>query len=244
AGLGATGGGVPGDVYPNVSTGVLAQIQHLVVYSGEQVARPVGHRTRLKQGDILRASARVAARRAVTFQDLAGRWAADRAYGRTINAIARRFYTSHCQEAGSSIVRPAHAASNGAPPLPTRQRTASPVVVQTVPRPVLLRRSPQAQAALPRPVAPTPQRSIHAAAGNEAASIAPLPTDVGSTLVTPAGGSTEENGRARDLAASANGPVSPFAGAAATFPAPPAIAPAGRWAAPALGTSGIGPEGN
>ncbi|MEO1650821.1 MAG: N-acetylmuramoyl-L-alanine amidase, partial [Pseudomonadota bacterium] len=37
AGLGTTGGGVPGDSYPNVSTGVLAQIQHLVVYSGERI---------------------------------------------------------------------------------------------------------------------------------------------------------------------------------------------------------------
>ena len=41
AGLGTTGGGVPGDSYPDVSTGVLAQIQHLVAYSGEKVDRPV-----------------------------------------------------------------------------------------------------------------------------------------------------------------------------------------------------------
>ncbi len=34
AGIGATGGGVTGDRFPDVSTGVLAQIQHLVAYSG------------------------------------------------------------------------------------------------------------------------------------------------------------------------------------------------------------------
>ena len=42
AGLGTTGGGVPGDSYPDVNTGVLAQIQHLVVYSGERIDEPVG----------------------------------------------------------------------------------------------------------------------------------------------------------------------------------------------------------
>ena len=45
AGLGTTGGGVPGDSYPDVNTGVLAQIQHLVVYSGERIDDPVGART-------------------------------------------------------------------------------------------------------------------------------------------------------------------------------------------------------
>ena len=53
AGLGTTGGGVPGDSYPDVTTGVLAQIQHLVAYSGEHVTDPVGARTKLKQDDII-----------------------------------------------------------------------------------------------------------------------------------------------------------------------------------------------
>ena len=41
AGLGATGGGVPGESFANVSTGVLAQLQHLVAYSGQKVEAPV-----------------------------------------------------------------------------------------------------------------------------------------------------------------------------------------------------------
>ncbi len=53
AGLGTTGGGVAGDSYPDVGTGVLAQIQHLVVYSGERIPAPVGARTKLKQDDII-----------------------------------------------------------------------------------------------------------------------------------------------------------------------------------------------
>ena len=46
AGIGTTGGGVPGDSFPDVSTGVLAQMQHLIAYSGERVDNPVGRRTR------------------------------------------------------------------------------------------------------------------------------------------------------------------------------------------------------
>jgi len=50
AGIGTTGGGVPGDSFPDVSTGVLAQMQHLIAYSGERVAKPVAPRTREEAG--------------------------------------------------------------------------------------------------------------------------------------------------------------------------------------------------
>jgi len=97
AGLGTTGGGVPGDRYPNVSTGVLAQIQHLVVYSGERLSNPVGHRTRLKQDVILKSVGGIARRRPVTFADLARRWAADRRYGRSIQRLAGLFFSGYCK---------------------------------------------------------------------------------------------------------------------------------------------------
>lgn len=96
AGLGTTGGGVPGDSYPDVSTGVLAQLQHLIVYSGERLENPVGHRTRLKQDVILNLSEPLAARRLVTFQDLSGRWAVDKRYGRSINALASLYSQRYC----------------------------------------------------------------------------------------------------------------------------------------------------
>jgi Mannosyl-glycoprotein endo-beta-N-acetylglucosaminidase len=97
AGIGTTGGGVPGDRYPDVSTGVLAQIQHLVVYAGERIERPVGPRTQLKQNDILALSTPIATRRPLTFQDLAGRWAVDKAYGRSIEWVADRFKAGFCR---------------------------------------------------------------------------------------------------------------------------------------------------
>jgi len=96
AGIGTTGGGVPGNEFPDVKTGVLAQIQHLVVYSGERLDDPVAPRTRLTQDLILRASRPVASRRPVTFQDLSGRWAVDRRYGRSIEHIASLYREKFC----------------------------------------------------------------------------------------------------------------------------------------------------
>jgi hypothetical protein len=94
AGLGTTGGGVPGDSYPDVTTGVLAQIQHLVVYTGERIDEPVGARTRLKQDDILTTMASKKGR--TTFSDLARRWAADRHYGASIEWVANTFRQNFC----------------------------------------------------------------------------------------------------------------------------------------------------
>jgi len=94
AGIGTTGGGVPGDSFPDVSTGVLGQMQHLIAYSGEQVANPVARRTREKQNDIIQRSRALG--RPVTFRDLTQRWAADRRYGTSIAGVAERFRAEHC----------------------------------------------------------------------------------------------------------------------------------------------------
>jgi len=94
AGLGATGGGVPGESFPDVSTGVLAQLQHLVAYAGERVDKPVAKRTLENQDDIIAKSRRL--NRPVRFGDLTNRWAADRNYARSINAVAERFTQAAC----------------------------------------------------------------------------------------------------------------------------------------------------
>jgi hypothetical protein len=94
AGIGATGGGVPGESYPDVSTGVLAQIQHLSAYSGDRVENPVAPRTRENQDSIIAKSKRLG--RAVRFADLTNRWAADRNYARSIEAVADRFHQAAC----------------------------------------------------------------------------------------------------------------------------------------------------
>lgn len=127
AGLGTTGGGVPGDSYPDVSTGVLAQIQHLMVYAGERLADPVGPRTRLKQDVILKLSEPVVARRPVTFQDLSGRWAVDRKYGRTIEYVADLYRRDFCKGREEIASRKVPARTDAAPARPVKTAAPSPV---------------------------------------------------------------------------------------------------------------------
>jgi len=152
AGLGTTGRGVPGDSYPDASTGVLAQIQHLVVYSGERLADPVGHRTRLKQDVILRSIEKISRKRPVTFADLARRWAADRHYGRSIKRLAQLFFADYCQ---GSARETAISTSALAVPLPAKPMAAA---QQTV-------KSPPIAAPLPTPVQPAPTGQAMATAG-------------------------------------------------------------------------------
>lgn len=148
AGVGTTGGGVPGDSYPDVSTGVLAQIQHLVVYSGERIDKPVAPRTQLVQDAILTESVPVARRRPITFQDLAGRWAADRVYGRSIETIAELFRAVHCT--GPQLPRVAEA-----PPVvaPAPRPAARPATVAAAP-PASIAKPAPAPASAPEQVPP------------------------------------------------------------------------------------------
>ena len=101
AGIGTTGGGVPGDSFPDVSSGVLAQMQHLIAYSGERVANPLAPRTREKQDDIIELSR--ALRRPVRFDDLTNRWAADRNYAKSIEWVAERYRQANCTATGEPL---------------------------------------------------------------------------------------------------------------------------------------------
>jgi hypothetical protein len=101
AGIGTIGGGVPGDSFPDVSSGVLAQMQHLMAYSGERVARPLAPRTREKQDDIIELSQ--ALRRPVRFDDLTNRWAKDRNYAKSIEYVAERYRQANCTASGQPL---------------------------------------------------------------------------------------------------------------------------------------------
>jgi hypothetical protein len=113
AGIGATGNGVPGERFADIATGVHAQIQHLVAYSGERLVEPIAKRTRNNQNDIIAISHRLG--RPVTFGDLARRWAADRHYGKSIDVIAGLYNAEFC----SGDIR---AAKDTAPPRPQPAR--------------------------------------------------------------------------------------------------------------------------
>jgi hypothetical protein len=97
AGLGATGRGAPGESFPDVSTGVLAQLQHVLLYSGERIENPVAERTRkVQEWGILKSMQR-RAHGSVTFRDLARKWAPGSNYVSGLESIADRFRDGFCK---------------------------------------------------------------------------------------------------------------------------------------------------
>lgn len=97
AGLGATGRGQEGSWFPDVSTGVLAHLQHVKLYSGARIDNPVARRTALVQewGEIS-AWARGLGR-PVTFADLTRQWSpGDRGYARDIARMAENYADAWC----------------------------------------------------------------------------------------------------------------------------------------------------
>jgi hypothetical protein len=131
AGIGTTGGGVPGDSFPDVSTGVLGQMQHLIAYSGERVARPIAPRTREKQDDIIEQSQALG--RPVRFDDLTNRWARDRNYATSIEFVADRYRQANCTASG----QPLHPSSEDLEDRAARQpRVAALTAPSATPTPV------------------------------------------------------------------------------------------------------------
>ncbi|HZD91255.1 MAG TPA: hypothetical protein VE224_14225, partial [Pseudolabrys sp.] len=72
AGLGATVSGRPGEHFDSVKIGVLAHLQHVLMYSATPIPHPVAKRTRLVQEDVQDSMRRL--HRPVTFADLARKW--------------------------------------------------------------------------------------------------------------------------------------------------------------------------
>jgi hypothetical protein len=96
AGLGATGG-VPGESFPDVATGVKAHLQHVMMYAGETIADPVAERTRKVQEWGVLTSWLKGFNGPVTYADLARKWApGSNAYAGTLEAVAKRFYDDFC----------------------------------------------------------------------------------------------------------------------------------------------------
>lgn len=97
AGLGATGGGEPGEKFPTVSVGVKAHLQHVLMYAGETVAEPVAERTRKVQEWGVLTSWQKSIRGPMTFAHLTRKWSPkDRGYARDIASVADAFYTRFC----------------------------------------------------------------------------------------------------------------------------------------------------
>lgn len=99
AGLGATGKGARGERFSDISTGVRAHLEHVVMYSGERVENPVAERTRNIQDWGVLTSWQKGFSRPITYTDLAKKWApGSRRYTRDMQTIATRFFEGPCRE--------------------------------------------------------------------------------------------------------------------------------------------------
>ncbi len=92
AGLGATGKGEPGESFPDVTTGVRAHLEHLLLYSGQHLDNPVAERTRKVQQWGVLSQWQAAFTRPITYADLAAKWApGSNAYVKMLEGIAQSF---------------------------------------------------------------------------------------------------------------------------------------------------------
>jgi hypothetical protein len=98
AGLGATVSGRPGERFDDVKTGVLAQLQHVLMYSTTRIPEPVAKRTRQVQSDVQDLMRRL--HRPVTFADLAREWTGTdkNTYGRDMLRIAEKYTQQYCEK--------------------------------------------------------------------------------------------------------------------------------------------------
>jgi len=102
AGVGATVSGRPGERFKDVSTGVLAHLQHVLMYSTTRIPNPVAERTRKVQGDVQAMMRRLD--RPVTFADLASEWSGSSSYGAELHKIADKYAARFCRARSEDIV--------------------------------------------------------------------------------------------------------------------------------------------
>jgi hypothetical protein len=120
AGIGATVEGRPGEGFRDIETGVLAHLQHVLMYSGEEILHPVAQRTREVESYVIGKMRSLG--RPATFADLAKVWTGTDSdtYGIEIQQIAVTFAHLHCRRPWSAasavatppIVRPASCRPN------------------------------------------------------------------------------------------------------------------------------------
>jgi hypothetical protein len=92
AGLGATGGGEPGESFKDIPTGVRAHLEHLLLYAGEKLDNPTADRTRKVQEWGVLTKWQSHFTRPITFADLTQQWApGSTSYARMLDGIAERF---------------------------------------------------------------------------------------------------------------------------------------------------------
>jgi hypothetical protein len=99
AGVGAAVSGKPGERFKDVATGVLAHLQHVLMYSVTRIPEPVAKRTRQVQDDVQAVMQRL--HRPVTFSDLAREWTGTgkSRYATEIERMAEKYASHNCGHA-------------------------------------------------------------------------------------------------------------------------------------------------
>ncbi len=98
AGVGAAISGKPGEHFSDAATGVLAHLQHVLMYSTTRIPDPVAKRTRRVQDDVQDTMRRL--HRPVTFGDLAREWTGtDRStYGSEMQKLSEKYAANFCHD--------------------------------------------------------------------------------------------------------------------------------------------------
>lgn len=170
AGLGATGGGVSGESFADISSGVLAHLQHVSIYAGDRIENPVAERTRkLQEWDVMKDWYKDV-KGPKTFSHLARQWApGSNGYPRDIAAIASAFMTGACrapdpqpelvQEArGESAARTPPATATAAAEPPAAPKTEAARSVDEPAPPAAANMAPEAAALMePEPSKEAPK---------------------------------------------------------------------------------------
>jgi hypothetical protein len=136
AGLGAVGKGQPGETFPDVSTGVRAHIEHVLMYTGEPVENPVAERTRKVMEWGVLTSWQKTIKGPMTYAHLAQQWAKNKSYADMIGTVGERFYEQFCNKPDlqPDLVREARAGRpvKSAPPVDTAVLEEKPRAVSGV----------------------------------------------------------------------------------------------------------------
>ncbi|MEO0730857.1 MAG: hypothetical protein AAFY64_10790, partial [Pseudomonadota bacterium] len=97
AGLGAVASTDKGEEFATVEIGVQAHLEHILIYAGERIARPIAERTAKVQAWGVLDDWLSGFTRPITYRDLALRWFPfDSGYDRKLAAVATEFYRAHC----------------------------------------------------------------------------------------------------------------------------------------------------
>jgi hypothetical protein len=117
AGLGAVGKGQPGETFPDVSTGVRAHLEHVLMYTGEPVDNPVAERTRKVMEWGVLTSWQKTIKGPMTYAHLAQQWAKNKSYADMIETVGERFYEQFCSQPDlqPDLVREARAGRGAKP---------------------------------------------------------------------------------------------------------------------------------